>query len=411
MNKSVQLEIPPKLIPVFANKYRYRGSYGGRGSAKTRTFAKMTAVRGYQYAESGRSGIILCGREFMNSLDESSMSEIKAAILSEPWLANYYEIGEKFIRSKNGRVKYVFAGLRHNLDSIKSKSNILLCWVDEAEQVSEAAWRKLVPTVREHDSEIWVTWNPESSESATHKRFRECSPEDSCIVEMNWTDNPWFPEELEKERLDDMRKRADMYNHVWEGGFLEVTDAQIFARKFTIKEFEVDESYSRPYYGLDFGFAQDPTACVECYIRNHILYIRRDAGKVKLELDDTGQFVRDRIGGIEKWTVRADSARPESISYLQRHGLPRIIGVDKWKGSVEDGIEFIKSFEMVVIHPECAATAREFRLYSYKIDKQTEEILPIVVDAHNHYIDALRYALAPLIKEKAAKSFPVMGMF
>ena len=209
-----QLKIPNKLVPVFEGKTRYRGAYGGRGSGKTRTFALMTAVRGYQWGREGKTGQILCGREFMNSLDDSSLEEIKAAISEVKWLADYYEVGEKFIRSKDGRISYVFAGLRRNLDSIKSKARILLAWVDEAETVSDTAWSKLIPTVREHESEIWVTWNPESKESATHKRFRQDPPETAKIVEMNYMDNPWFPEVLDQERLLDQEKRPEAYDHI-----------------------------------------------------------------------------------------------------------------------------------------------------------------------------------------------------
>lgn len=224
------IDLPPKLVPVFDGSARYRISYGGRGSGKTRTFAKMTAVRGYMWGMSGQEGQILCAREFMNSLDESSLEEIKAAIRSEGWLNEYYEIGEKFIRSKDGRIKYTFSGLRHNLDSIKSKAKILLCWVDEAEPVSDVAWRKLVPTIREEGSEIWVTWNPERKNSATHLRFRESPPDGSRSAEMNWRDNPWFPEVLELERQSDMKNRPEHYAHVWEGDFVTVVDGAYYAK-------------------------------------------------------------------------------------------------------------------------------------------------------------------------------------
>jgi phage terminase large subunit len=222
--------MPPKLIPVFLGEARYRGAYGGRGSAKTRSFAKMTAVRGYQWGMAGLEGQILCAREYMNSLDESSLEEVKAAIASEPFLAEYYEVGEKYVRSNDGRIRYVFSGLRQNLDSIKSKARILLCWVDEAEPVSEAAWQKLVPTVREDNSEIWVTWNPERKNSDTHKRFRLDPPKDSKIIELNWQDNPWFPEVLNQERLEDLRARPDQYNHVWEGEFVTVVEGAYYAK-------------------------------------------------------------------------------------------------------------------------------------------------------------------------------------
>ena len=226
---TARLELPPKLIPVFAGDADIRGAFGGRGSAKTRTFAKMTAVRGYMWSSAGREGIILCGRQFMNSLDESSLEEVKAAIRSEPWLEAHYEIGEKYVRTKDGRVSYKFTGLDRNVDSVKSKSRILLCWVDEAEPVTEEAWQKLIPTLREEDSELWVTWNPERKNSATHKRFRLASDPRMKLVELNWRDNPWFPAILDRTRLKDMNERPDSYAHVWEGDFVTVAEGAYFA--------------------------------------------------------------------------------------------------------------------------------------------------------------------------------------
>jgi phage terminase large subunit len=220
---TARIKLPPKLIPVFLGPARYRGAYGGRGSAKSRTFAKMTAVRGYQWSKAGEKGVIVCGREFMNSLDESSMAEVKAAIESEPWLAAHYDVGETYIRTKDGRIEYKFAGLRKSLASIKSKARVRLLWVDEAEPVAEDAWEVAIPSVREDDSEVWVTWNPERKRSATHKRFRENPPAGAKIVEMNYQDNPWFPKVLDAERLEDLEKRPESYSHVWGGGFKKVT--------------------------------------------------------------------------------------------------------------------------------------------------------------------------------------------
>jgi phage terminase large subunit len=228
---TVRIELPPKLIPVFTGEADVRGAFGGRGSAKTRTFAKMTAVRAHMWDRAGRSGIILCGRQFMNSLDDSSMEEVKAAIRSEPWLHAHFEIGEKYIRTKSGRIQYKFAGLDRSLDSIKSKSRILLCWVDEAEPVTEDAWIKLIPTLREEDSELWVTWNPEGKRSATHKRFRLAKDKRYKIVELNWRDNPWFPSVLERQRQRDMSQRPDQYGHIWEGDFREVYEGAYYVRE------------------------------------------------------------------------------------------------------------------------------------------------------------------------------------
>ncbi len=406
MPMKTQIEIPPKLIPVFSKpNMRYRGSFGGRGSAKTRTFAKMTAVVAYQRAMNNESGVILCGREFMNSLEDSSLEEIKQAIRSEPFLEAFFEIGEKFVRTKCGRISYVFTGLRHNLDSIKSKARILLAWVDEAESVSEIAWRKLLPTVRESNSEVWVTWNPEKKGSATDLRFRQSIPENAMIVEMNYTDNPWFPDVLEQERLNDKKRLDDAtYRWIWEGAYLEASEAQIFKGKYEELEFKPNQDFNGPYFGLDFGFAKDPTAVVKCWVFDNNLYIEHEAGKTGLELDHTADFVKERVPDIERHILRADSARPESISYLKRNGIPRIEGVKKWSGSVEDGIEHIKSYKKVYIHPRCKETLREFRLYSYKTDRLTGDVLPTVLDEHNHYIDAIRYALNPLMQPRGRSS-------
>ena len=178
MPNQATLQIPDKLVPVFEGESRYRGAHGGRGSAKTRTFALMTAVRGFQFAEAGIHGQVLCGREFMNSLADSSFQEVKIAIQSTPWLNDYYECGDSYIRTKNKRVHYTFAGLRHSLDSIKSKARILLAWVDEAD---------------------------------------------------NWRDNPWFPGVLRKEKDRDKNLLTpEMYDHIWEGGYLSVVQGAIY---------------------------------------------------------------------------------------------------------------------------------------------------------------------------------------
>ena len=229
MSSTVSVQLPEKLAPVFAGEAMYRGAYGGRGSAKTRSFAKMAAIWGLKFAQADLPGVIVCAREFMNSLDESSMAEVKAAIASEPWLAASYEVGEKFIRTKCRRIEFAFIGLRHNLDSIKSKARIRLLWVDEAEPVSETAWSKAIPTVREEGSEVWVTWNPERKNSATHKRFRLDPPDGAKIVALNWRDNPWFPPILNRTRLEDKEKRPDQYEHVWEGGFVTVVEGAYYA--------------------------------------------------------------------------------------------------------------------------------------------------------------------------------------
>lgn len=398
----VQIELPPKLIPLFSRpNIRYRSSWGGRGSGKTRSFALMTAIKGYMYAEAGVSGLILGAREYMNSLSDSSMEEIKQAIRSVPFLNQYYEMGENYIRTKNRRVSYGFAGLRHNLDSIKSKARILLCWVDEAETVSEVAWRKLLPTVREDGSEVWITWNPERRDSATSQRFRHEEIFDDLTgeligigVEMNYSDNPWFPEVLEIERRQDRKNLDDAtYRWIWEGDYLELSEAQIFRNKYKVEAFddELWKSAERLFFGADFGFANDPNTLIRSFILENTLHIEYEAFGVGVDLDEMAQFY-ESVPGARDWPIKGDCSRPETISYLRRQGF-NIEAAEKWPGSVEDGIAHIKGFETVVIHPRCKKTLEEFRNYSYKKDRLTDEVLPIIVDKWNHGIDALRYSL------------------
>lgn len=193
----------------------------------------MSAVWGYRFGTAGISGIILCARQYMNSLEDSSLEECKRAIQSEPFLARWYEVGEKFIRSRDGRINYSFAGLDRSIDSIKSKGRLLLCWVDEAEPVTKEAWSTLIPTLREEgtdwNAELWATWNPGRKGSGVDERFRRSKDERIKVVELNWRDNPCFPQKLERERLRDQAERPDQYDHIWEGGYVSVMEGAYYA--------------------------------------------------------------------------------------------------------------------------------------------------------------------------------------
>jgi phage terminase large subunit len=197
----------------------------------------MAAVRGYIYGQQGISGIILCARQFMNSLADSSMEEVKRAIEEEPFLAAYYEVGEKFIRSRDGRIDFAFAGLDRSLDSIKSKGRILLCWVDEAEPVTHEGWSVLIPTLREEgtdwNAELWVTWNPKRKTAAVESRFRHSADPLIKVVALNWRDNPRFPAKLERDRQRDLRERPDQYDHIWEGDYVKAVEGAYYAKHLT----------------------------------------------------------------------------------------------------------------------------------------------------------------------------------
>ena len=226
----VEIQIPEKMARLFTGTYRTRVARGGRGSAKTRSMALMSAIKGYEWGSQGRSGNILCTRALMNSLEDSSLEEIQGCIEEYPFLSDYYKCTKTGIQSRDGRIGYMFAGLTHNLGSLKSKSRILLNWTDEAEDVSETAWTKLIPTVREDDSEVWVSYNPESENSATNKRFYLDHDPTRKIVDINYMDNPWFPDVLEIERQKDFINRPDDYGHIWLGEYRKAVKGAYYAK-------------------------------------------------------------------------------------------------------------------------------------------------------------------------------------
>lgn len=234
---AVRIALPQKLKSLFIGPADVRGAHGGRGSAKTRSFALMSAVRGYMYGKQGIKGIILCARQYMNSLADSSLEELKRAIEEEPFLDEYYDCGKNYIKSRDGCIEFAFAGLDKSIDAIKSKGRILLCWVDEAEPVTAEAWSILIPTLREEGSdwnaELWVTWNPKRKQAACEERFRFAKDPLIRVVEMNWRDNPRFPAKLERERKRDLESRPDQYEHIWEGKYVTVVEGAYYAKSLT----------------------------------------------------------------------------------------------------------------------------------------------------------------------------------
>jgi phage terminase large subunit len=217
------------------------------------------------------------------------------------------------------------------------------------------------------------------------------------IAEINYLDNPWLPPEVEEQRAYAQRILDDStYAHVWEGGYLKNTEAQILANKYLIQEFTPSDKWHGPYYGADWGFSKDPTTLVKCWVYENKLYIEHEAYGVGVEITETPALF-DSIPGSRKHTIRADSARPETISHMRRAGF-NIVGAKKGPGSVEDGVAHLRGYEKIVIHPRCKYTSQEARLWSYKVDKLTGDVLPVLVDANNHCMDAIRYALEPIMR-------------
>jgi len=242
-----------------------------------------------------------------------------------------------------------------------------------------------------------MSFNPNQETDPTYKRFVLNTPPDAILKKVGYEDNPHFPATLDDERRYMLKIDPDAYEHVWGGNCRKLSDAVIFKGRFEVTTFDEPGEDVRLFYGADWGFSIDPTALVRCWVDDNILYIDYEAYGIGVEMDELPDLFKT-VPGADKRLIKADNARPETISHMKRKGF-NIEAAPKWKGCVEDGIAVMKGFERILIHERCRHTAEEFRLYSYKIDKLTEEILPKIEDKHNHCLDAVRYALSSIVKQ------------
>jgi phage terminase large subunit len=369
---------------------RYRVAYGGRGSAKSWQFARALLVHGLTSPLR-----ILCAREYQASIRDS-VHRVLADQIEMLGLASFYTVQESAILGANG-TEFLFKGLRRDIAQIKSTEGIDLCWVEEAEAVSDHSWRTLIPTIRKPASEIWVTFNPAMESDPTYQRFVKTPPERSVVRLVSYLDNPWFPAVLKEEADALLRADPEAHAHVWGGKPWARSDAQVLSGKWRVAEFTPGDGWQGPYYGADWGFAHDPTTLVRLWTHDGRLYLEHEAGGVQLDTDATVRAF-DEVPDARKYAIRSDSARPETIAEMRKRGF-RTEAAPKWAGSVQDGIQHLRSYTDIVIHPRCKRAIEEARLWRYKTDPRTEEVLPHLVSGNDHIWDAVRYALAPLIKK------------
>ena len=387
--KTERVKIPRAFIKVFSKPSRYKVLYGGRGSGKSFSCARVLLGMGFN-----KPMRILCAREIQRSISDS-VHKLLCGQIEEMELGGFYSVTRDTIRGENG-TEIIFKGLRTNTQEIKSTEGVDICWVEEAQAVSAESWDVLIPTIRKPNSEIWLTFNPLDADDPTYQRFVVDPPEGAIVSKINYDANPHFPDVLRKE-MDWLKARDyEAYLHIWEGEVRKHSNAVIFAGRYRVEDFETP-SDARFYQGVDWGFAADPSVMIRCYIQDRTIYIDREAWGVGVELDEL-PVLFDSIETSRTWPIKADNARPETISYMKRQGY-RISAAKKWQGSIEDGIEFLKSYD-IVVNPRCRHTIDELAHYSYKIDKQTGDVLPVIVDAWNHCLDSLRYSLDGLIKGK-----------
>lgn len=375
----------PKWAERLLSPARYKGIFGGRGSGKSWERAEAL-IEAFIINQNTRA---VCIREIQKTLNQSvkRLLEIKIEQLG---VGRYFDIQESVIKAKYGDGQIIFQGMQnHTADSIKSLEGYDIAWVEEAQSLSQRSLDLLRPTIRKPNSEIWFTWNPNESTDPVDALLRcDNPPPNTILAEVNYMDNPWFPDVLKQEMEYDRSRDMDKYEHVWLGAYVRNSESRIF-KNWKVEEFDTPpDVFFR--FGADWGFANDPTVLVRSFIIGRKLYIDHEAYQVGCEIDYTPNLFMT-VPEAEKWPIVADSSRPETISYMQKNGFPKMMKAVKGKDSIHEGIEFLKNYD-IIVHPRCIHLKDELTHYSYKTDPLTGKILPEIEDKNNHIIDALRYA-------------------
>jgi len=396
IDSTLRIETPRWAVPLF-QPARYKAAHGGRGSGKSHFFAEML-IEEHLMDPNRRT---VCVREVQKSLAQSVKRLLEDKI-EKLGVQSAFIVQETVIKSAHGSGMIIFQGMQnHTSDSIKSLEGYDCAWVEEAQSLSQRSLDLLRPTIRKEGSELWFTWNPsQNSDPVDHLLRGDKPPPDATVIEVNYKNNPWFPDVLRAEMEYDRGRDYEKYEHVWLGKYLQNSSTRVF-KNWTEEEFETPADATLRF-GADWGFATDPTVLIRCFIEGRRLYVDHEAYMVGCEIVNTPELFF-QIPESERWPIVADSARPETISYMRSHGFPKIMAAVKGPKSLEEGVEWLKSYD-IVVHPRCQHTIDELTMYSYKKDALTDAVLPVLEDKDNHLIDALRYACESVRRtQKASK--------
>jgi phage terminase large subunit len=440
--------MPAKIARQFEEEgKRYYGAYGGRGSAKSKSYAARMVIRCLQKPTRG-----FCAREKLKSIRESVHEEMAAIIRARPQLLEGIRIQPNvfvkaiiletrisfmFYTHERGEDRSVgesrinFIGLQNTQDA-KSIANADILWLEEAEGVSEKSWKDLIPTIRADNSEIWLTWNPERETSATNQRFLINPPKNASIIKVNWQDNPWFPDVLEQERQEDLRLRPEMYGHVWEGEFLpKKTKAAVFQNfgdnHIDYKGFDYSSlNEGTPIYrAFDFGM----TNCCIIATRDAYgaIYVLKEIVLTQSNTEELARVVNDWcVEHLPKGVTYHDTCDPagntkgfkvqndvSDVEVLKRYQIYPLFGRILSNRLIESGITGMQTLlnQMVRGVPalqingaQCPILIEAFQFgYAYKVDA-SGEILDTIKETHPYedVIDCLRYIIVQFTGMDAA---------
>lgn len=390
------IEIPRAFQELY-RPHRYKVFWGGRGSAKSRSYATaliQAAVEGHER--------ILCCREIQLSIKDSVKRLLDDEIKRLGLGGIFHSTKTDLVCTKTDS-PFLFAGLRTNIDSVKSMEGITKAWVEEAHTVSQDSLDILIPTIRENGSEIWFSYNQKFKDDPVSVMFQgDKVPPGAYVKKVGFRDNPWFPDVLRADMEWDRENNPDKYQHVWEGHPVIHSEAQVFYGCWKVEPTPEPPEGTHFYFGSDFGFAKDPTTCNRMWVKDKILYVDYEANGLKTEIDKIADLYLS-IPFANVHTIKADCSRPETISFLNKQEdddgkrKVKVKGSKKGAGSVEDGIENLRQYK-IVIHPRCKHTIDEFTLYSYKKDRLTGQITANIEDKNNHHIDGIRYGMEDLMR-------------
>lgn len=391
--EDIEVNLPAKIKAAFElprGSLDYRCFYGGRGGGKSFSIALMVLIWGVEDAIN-----VWCVRKYFSSIKNSFFAELVNAIKENKWLDDYYIYGKNFIDGKNG-TNFIFGGVELNKSSAKSTAQIDVLVMEEAEDISMDSFDVIFPTIRKEGAEIIVIWNPKDENSAVDKLFIKNKPDKSVIVQIGYQDNPWFSNRLDNTRkLQKQTLPDEYYRWIWEGEYLKNNVAAVFNGRWEVLDFEASDDWDGAYFGLDFG-DKHPTAAVRCWLHADAVWIDYEGGGSEIELSSLPDKLSSQIPGILANTVRADPAWAQSIRYLRNNGMENIVSAKKGAGSVDKGIKYLKSKRRIYIHSRCNNVIYNFRKYSY-IATKGGDITDRTEKTNDDWIDALRYALEPMI--------------
>lgn len=381
----------PEYVTDLWEPFRHLFWRGGRGAGKSRTVATALVLQAMDRHER-----VLCGREVQKSIKDS-VKRLLDDEIDRLGVRSVFTSTESEIRGPNDSL-FLFSGIRGNANAVKSIEGITTFWGEEAQAISQASLDTIVPTIRAPGSRLIWTYNPDLPTDPIDVMAMD-PPPNSIVRTVNYDDNDWFPDVLRVEMEFDRTRDYDKYLHVWRGEYRRNSEARVF-RNWRVESF--DSPAGAEYrMGADFGFSIDPSCAVRCWIDGTQLFVDQEAWGLGIEIVDLPRLFMT-IPDAEKYWLTADSARPETISHLRNNGFPRIAPALKGARSLEEGVEFLKGYNLIV-HPRCQHLIDELTHYSYKTDSLTGQVLAVLEDKNNHMIDALRYAVEGARRAMQAK--------